>query len=162
MQHAIIRQPLFSTFNPEAFLGQQVTEAHETRMVLVPEGTALGQIKSLNVRKLDATGDNPERYILAIQWAVLDDEVKRITGLNEPTVPQDIWLDTNASGGLESGPGKNVSLGRLREAVGQNKPGKAWAMSHLNGALANLIIKHEVSKKDGETYAKAVKVSPQN
>jgi hypothetical protein len=148
------------SFNPEAFLGQTVSEALDTQLVPVPEGIHSAQIKSLNLRKLDATSEKEERVILEVTWIALSKEAREATGLENPQVRQTIWLDTNPSGGLDTGKGKNVGLGRLREAVGQNRAGKSWSFNHLNGALADILVKHRPGRDgDENTYAEVARVT---
>jgi hypothetical protein len=148
-----------SSFNPDQFLSTSVSEANDTKLILVPVGVVQSaQVSKLDLRKLDANDQNPERFILEVIWIALDESVKKETGLDKPTVRQSIWLDTLPSGALDMGKGKNVGLGRLREAVGQNKAGKSWAMNMLNGATASLLIEHVLNKKDEQTYAQVKRV----
>jgi hypothetical protein len=55
--------------------------------------------------------------------------------------------------------GKNVSLGKLREAVGQNKPGKPWSPAHLNGAQLDVLVTHRADKDTGDIYAEVKRVA---
>jgi hypothetical protein len=148
-----------SIFNPDTFLGATTTEALDTKVPRVPDGIWKGQVKSLNFRTLEASADKGERTIMEVTWSILDESVKKETGLPEPTVRQTIWLDLDAQGKLAAGAGKNVSIGRLREALGQNKPGKPWAPAHLVGGMAKVSVKSTVNKRDGETYSEVDKVA---
>jgi hypothetical protein len=97
---------------------------------------------------------------MEISWEVTDDKIKKLTGIDHPIAKQSIWLDLTSEGQLDKGPGKNVALGALREAVGQNKPGKAWAPSHLNNAVATILVKGEKDKSNPDiTYARVTRVS---
>lgn len=127
-----------STFDPDLFLSQQSTEANDTQAIPVPEGEYTAVIKSVSARQAkDST-------ILDIVWSLDDEGVKQATGLKEPTCRQSIFLDVTASGGLDFGKGKNVSLGRLREAVKQNAAGVPWSPAQLNGAVARVTVKHRL------------------
>jgi hypothetical protein len=148
-----------SIFNPDQFLAASVTTAHDTKIARVPDGIYDGQVKKLEFRTLEASADNPERTIMEVIWSVLDPKVKEITGIEEPTVRQSIWLDLGPTGALLTDKGKNVGLGKLREALGQNKQGKAWAPSHLVGGRAKISVKGVTNKKDGEIYAQVEKVA---
>lgn len=75
----------------------------------------------------------------------------------EPSVRQTLWLDTTESGGLDFGKGKNVGLGRLREALGQNAPGKPWAPGMLVGGVAKVKVSHSIDKRDNVTINADVK-----
>lgn len=119
-----------SVFNPEQFLQQTVTEAFETRMTPVPEGEYLASIDKLGMRTLPNTG----QPILDITWTILDDAVKAALGLSKITVRQSVFLDLDANGKLDNGANKNIRLGQIREAMGQNTPGQPWGPMMLNGA----------------------------
>ena len=54
-------------------------------------------------------------------------------GMDRLTVRQGLFLDIGANGAIAIGPNKNVKLGRLRDAVGQNKDCK-WNFAMLKGA----------------------------
>ena len=56
------------------------------------------------------------------------------------------------------GSNKNVKLGRLREALGQNKNGQAWSFGMLKGA-GPIKVSIEPDKKNPEDYSRVVKVA---
>lgn len=142
-----------SVFDPDMFMNQQTTDANSTAYVPVPEGEYQAVIKDV---KAGTAGDKP---VLNLTWGVDDAEVREVTGLEEPTVRQTIWLDLTASGGLDMGKGKNVGLGKLREALGQNQPGQPWAPGMLNGQVAMINVKHRSGKEPGEVFADVKSVS---
>ena len=69
----------------------------------------------------------------------------------EPTVRQTIWLDLTESGSLDFGKGRNVGLGRLRDALGQNETGKPWQPGMMVGGVAKIKVTHSIDKRDNET-----------
>lgn len=139
-----------STFNPDAFMTTTTTESLSTQLLPWPlnDDGYTAAIKSVNIRTAK------ERQILDVVWTTDDEAVKKATGLPEPTVRQSIFLDLTDSGVLDVSKGKNIQLGRLREALGQNKAGKPWAPAQLIGAVAKLIVSHRM---DGETTYTDVK-----
>lgn len=141
-----------STFNPDVFLNTEVDSANATTYTPVPEGEPVGAIKSVKPRVL-----TDGRAVFDVTWVVDDDAAREVTGMAEPTVRQTIWLDITDAGGLDFGKGKNVGLGRLREAVGQNKPGKPWAPGMLVGQVAKLKVVHSIDRRDGVTINAEVK-----
>lgn len=150
-----------STFNADAFLQGTVDKEMDTTLIPVPEGPHDAQITKLSVTKLDAKDGKEEATILEVQWSPLSEEVKKATGMDNPTVRQSIWLDLTPGGGLDASKGKNVTLGRLREAVGQNKAGKKWSINMLNGATAQILVVHAPDKQDpSNVYANVKKVAP--
>lgn len=132
-----------STFDPNLFLQTQSTEANDTRLIPVPEGEFSGMIKDLTPRT--TSNGSP---LIDINWSLEDPAITAATGLQTATVRQTIWLDLTESGGLDFSKGKNVSLGRLREAVGQNQAGKPWSPSNLIGAVARVKVTHSFDKND--------------
>jgi hypothetical protein len=62
----------------------------------------------------------------------------------EPSVSQSLMLDMTESGALAVGTNKNVNLGRLREALGQNVSGRPWSPNMLQGQVARISVKHRL------------------
>lgn len=127
-----------STFDASAFENMTTDQANETTMTPVPEGEYLGlidriRIKSIKIRNGERAGQ--EVPILEVIYKIMDDtgELGKQLNRENVTVRQDVWLDVNDQGGLAFGPNQNVALGRLREAVGLNAPGKPFAFKQLEG-----------------------------
>ena len=135
-----------STFNPETFLNTEINESNATAYLPVPEGEFTGIIKALKPRVL-----SDGRAVLDVTWVVDDEEAREATGMAEPTVRQTLWLDLTESGVLDFGKGKNVGLGRLRDALGQNDSGKPWQPGMLVGGVAKIKVSHSIDKRDNET-----------
>lgn len=134
-----------SVFDTDAFMNAQFTEALDTQYVPAPEGEYPASVKEVKTRTTDKGN-----VILDVTWETSDDSVREATGLDTTQIRQSIFLDVSPNGGLALGPGKNVQLGRLRAAVGQNKPGQAWGFGNLVGAVAIIKVKHRTYEKDGE------------
>lgn len=143
-----------SNFNPEAFMNATFNEAASTAYTPVPEGEFRGIITKVEAR---VVGNENPKPVLGITYKVDDENVRQETGMAEPTVRQTIWLDVTESGGLDFGKGKNVGLGRLREAVGQNAPGKPWMPGMLEGQVCMIKVKHSIDKRDNVTINAEVK-----
>lgn len=141
-----------SSFDPNVFLNQELSGANETKFTPVPEAEYAGYIDDLAMDKYD----DPQRGevpILILTYALLDDDgkLKALLGLEKPTVQDRLFLDVNPDGSIAFGPNKNVRLGRVREAVGQNDPKKKWNFNMLRGAGPVLLkIVHTYDKKTGE------------
>lgn len=136
-----------SAFDPDLFMNQQTTEASSTQYVPIPVGEYMAVIKEV---KAGTAGDKP---VLNVTWKIDDQGVRDETGLEEPSVRQTLWLDLTPGGGLDSGKGKNVGLGKLREALGQNTPGQPWSPGMLVGQVAMVQVGHRSGKEPGEVYA---------
>jgi hypothetical protein len=141
-----------SSFNPDTFLNTETKDANATAYTPVAEGEYNASIKAIKPRVL-----TDGRAVLDVTWTVDDESARQETGMAEPSVRQTLWLDTTESGGLDFGKGKNVGLGRLRAALGQNAPGKPWAPGMLVGGVAKIKVGHSIDKRDGETVNADVK-----
>lgn len=139
-----------STFNPDTFLNTEVTEANSTSYVPVPEGEFVASIKEIKPRQAK------DKAILDITWAIDDEKVAAETGMANPTVRQSLFLDVTESGGLDFAKGKNIGLGKLREALGQNAPGRPWAPGMLLGGVARVNVKHRLYEDQIFTDVKGV------
>ena len=135
-----------STFDPNTFLNTETNDSNATSYTPVSEGEYQASLKKIAPRVL-----TDGRAVLDITWVVDDEAARQETGMAEPSVRQTIWLDTTESGGLDFGKGKNVGLGRLREALDQNTPGKPWAPGMLVGGVAKIKVTHSIDKRDGTT-----------
>jgi hypothetical protein len=107
-----------SMFDPNTFLNATTTEKMETRRTPVPEAEYIALIDDVKLRAAK------ESVMADIIWRIDNAELAAKMGLPKVTVRQTVFLDINESGtGLATGPNKNVQLGKVREAVGQNSPG---------------------------------------
>jgi hypothetical protein len=140
-------------FDPENFLSTETDVVNETDYTPIPENEYNAVIKEL---KSDVTPSGSP--VLNVIWSIDDQEVKDFTGMDDPTCRQSIWLDVNASGGLESGANKNVGLGKLRAALGQND-GSPWSPNHMVGQPARVLVKHTTNKDTGAVYANVAQVA---
>jgi hypothetical protein len=131
-------------FNADAFMQTEVEGEFETEFTPIPEDEYRALIKDVTA----GTTPNKGTPYLEVTWIVDDDGVRELLGLDEPTVRQTIWLDVNESGSLEFGKNKNIGLGRLRDALGQNSGG-AWGPSMLLGQVATVNIKHDITDQGG-------------
>lgn len=125
-----------SAFDPELFMSQQTDDANSTVFTPVPEGEYTAVISDVQAKNMRTK--NGERPILNVRFEIDSQEVREETGMEKPFVQKMYWLDLNENGTLDTGKGKNVELGKLREAVGQNTPGRPWAPSMLNGNVAQI------------------------
>lgn len=146
-----------STFDPDTFLSTQVTEKMASHYTPIPEGEYQATIADVVVRQ-----PKEGMRILDVTYnVIMDDEIRKSLGLDNPTTRQSIFLDTTPSGGLAFGPNRNVKLGKLRDAVGQNV-GKPWSPLSLVGAGPLLIkIKHRIDQDDPDIiYTDVARVAP--
>lgn len=144
-----------ANFNPEQFLDMQVTDANSTKLTPVPEGEYLAVIDSVKARPWQKKDDpSVAGMALDIVWSIDDATLKATLDRETIKVKQGVMLDLAASGGLDMGKGKNVTLGRLREAVDLNAPGQPFSFNMLPGRAAKVSVKHRI---DGENIYDEVK-----
>jgi len=154
------------SFDANAFLNQTITEANSTRTVPCPEGEFKAFIddgeKAITTREggLDRNGNELSPQ-LVVQFAVMGDQMpNQVLKRDKVLVPMNIWLDIK-DGALDMSEGKNVGLGRLRRAVGQNDPGP-WSPNMLKGKGPVMIkVTQRSDKNDPEQkYGEISRISP--
>ena len=146
-----------SVFDPDAFAQTSVDGAMDDHLTPCPWGDRKGQVDKFVTRQFVSEKDGKTYTVMDVFWHILDEESKTITGMDKPLCRQSIFLDWTPEGGLDNSKGKNVQLGALRTAVGQNSTGKKWHPNKLNGAIA--LCKIEGDKSDPDNYSKVTKVA---
>lgn len=144
------------SFDPQAFLDSSVTEANDTKIIPVPMGEYPGIIDKVLPRQWQSKDGTQTGIALDVLWLVEDQGVKDFLGRDTVTCKQGIMLDMTSDGKLDMSPGKNVGLGRLREAVGLNNPGQAFSFGQLPGQAAKISVNHRISGEDTFAEVKAV------
>lgn len=140
----------YKMIDANTFSNLVVTESMDTTLSPIPAGEHPAYIKDQKLRQ------QKEYWILDVTWVATDQASIDATQRDEPTVRQSIFLDFTPEGALDTGKGKNIQLGKLREAVNQNQKGKAWSPGMLVGASAIINITHEVYKENLQANVKGV------
>lgn len=134
--------------NPEEFLSASVEGASSTSIIPIPEGEYQAAIADVTMRhflykKADRAGMTG--YSLDVNWEINDaamaEQIKR-----EPKIRQSCLLDL-ADGKLDMSEGSNISLGRIRDAVGQND-GSPWSPNQLIGSVAIIQVNQRMDGED--------------
>ena len=133
-----------SQFDPASFLDATTTEASSTQTIPVPVGEYNAVIKEVKSRTWSSRDGTKSGLALDITYDIDDAAVKQLLERPTVTVRQSIMLDITEQGTLDNGKGKNVQLGRLREAVGQNTAGQPWAPRMLEGQPLRVAVAHEM------------------
>jgi hypothetical protein len=147
------------TFDATSFLDSSVTETNDTVVVPVPVGDYAGVITKVAARTWQSGDGSKSGVTLDVFWSIEDEQVKAELGRAEVICKQGVMLDTTPTGGIDTSKGKNVQLGRLREACGLNVPGKPFSFNMLPGQSAKVSVSHRAGQ-DGETYSEVKKVAP--
>ena len=141
-----------TTFDPASLLETTVEAANDTKILPIPEGEYLAVIDSTKINPWQSKDGASSGLRLDVEYLIDDAAAKEATGREKLTVRQGIMLDLTEDGqSLDMGKGKNVGLGRLREATGLNAPGQPFAMQMLPGRLVKIKVTQRPSDKDPET-----------
>lgn len=147
-----------TSFNAAAFLNQTVEAVLDTRRIPMPEGEYdVLQIQDVELNSGTVrSGDNAGKTWVQLKCKMVnpDPNVRAEMSLEDDqdaVVYFQEFLDLDDNGNLDVRPGKNVKLGKLRHAAGQNTD-EAWTLLDLKGASVGGIVKHELNK-DGDPYA---------
>ncbi len=139
-------------FDPESLLDLSSDSPMSTRENLVPEGEYEGTVETVKGRQ--TTSEKGTYNWLDVTFKIAGNQmapngqvVSDVVGRPSAQVRYSMILDLNDAGGLSQEQGRNVSLGRLREAVGQNGSGP-WTPRALIGARARVTVKHRFDKDD--------------
>jgi len=148
-------------FDPNQFLDMQVNESNSTVSIPVPAGEYTAFVEKVDARPWVSKQDPSKSGVaLDLLWSIDDASVKEFLGRDKVTVKQGIMLDITPEGGLDMGKGKNVGLGRVREAVDLNRAGVPFAFSMLTGRAAKVVVSHRPDKdKPDMIYAEVQAVA---
>lgn len=153
-------------FNPDQFLQQTVDGPLATSVEQINPGEYRAMTGEINAKSFTnikwndkQTGEERNGVILSVPFIVQSPEEEARLG-RTPRADMRMFLDLTDAGGIDSGTGKNVSLGRLRDALGQNEM-TGWTFASLsNQGPVMVLVEHEADKKDPEKkYARVTKVT---
>ena len=138
-------------FDPTTFMNQTMNQALDTVFLPCPPGEYMAVATKTQVLPW-AKGDGSSSGLkLQINWEIQDDKAKATTGRDPLTVRQDQMLDLTDNGALNLAKGRNIGLGRIREALGLNKEGKDFSLAMLEGQVAKVVVSHRPGK-DGAIF----------
>lgn len=124
-----------SNFDPDQFMNTTVEGELDTKRPVAPAGQYPGQIAKVTPRSgTIRNGENAGKTwaSLNLQIELLDEALKQELNQDKVFVFHNVFLDLDDNENLDLRPGKNVALGKVRSAVGQND-GSAWSPSMLVG-----------------------------
>lgn len=152
-----------SNFDPTSFLGDTITGQMDTKITPVPAGGPYpAVITKVAARQFDGKKDPTKTYTsVDVTFEIDDATARQATGLDHPTVRMNLFLDLTAQGKLDTSKGKNVQLGRLREALGLNDPNRPFSFNDLLGRACMVEVDHRPNDNSpGDFYANISKVQP--
>ena len=145
-------------FDPNAFLEQVITEVGSTEATPIPAGEYLAFIDKKELTTWQKKDDPTVSGVkLKITWVLEDQAVRDLLGRDKVIVAQDIMLELTDTGGLDMGKGRNIGLGRLREALDLNQPGRPFSFTMLTGRVARVSVSHRIA--DDNIFAEVKQVA---
>lgn len=136
-------------FNAQEFLQDQMTGSTDTRYKLVPPGDYPALVDGIDAKQQPDKSDPTKVYtILDVTFSIESPQVKEAMGLSKVTARHSVFLELNDSGKVDFSQGKNVPLGRLREATGTNYSDRPFTFNDLVGKACIVTIINEPDKND--------------
>lgn len=149
-------------FSADEFMSEAIDESMDSEFQPCPEGTWLAQLadQQPDMHREAKFNDGRTGRAVRLTWNILDEDAKASVGREALSVRQEFLLDLDANGKIATGPGKNIRLGQLREALGLNKGPFRWDML-LGAGPARVRVRHRADKNDPEAkYAEVSRVLP--
>lgn len=149
-----------SVFNPEEFLNQVIPDVLETKYVNPDDGEYQMFIgdedRDIALRSVKDGG-----IALDIYFEIHDEAVRQRLNRNKVKVrSKGIFLELDSNGKLLTGVNRNVFLGKIREAVGQNVPGKKIRDLKGAGPLLGTVRSRRDPNDETKIYVEVVDVAP--
>lgn len=147
-------------FNVAEFMNESIDGVLDTKIDPIPEGEHMGQIGTgdKDVDLQTGIGKNQKPWMSLVLLVTLTDPNLAVQLKREQVRARyNFFLDLNDAGKLDLRPQRNVHLGKLRDAVGQNKPG-AWNFNMLKGQPIKVKIKQKLLDS-GDTVSEVVSVT---
>ncbi len=145
-------------FDPQQFLHTEMAKPHSTEYVPIPEGEWPGICTKVDTRTNTKRDTGEVFHSLQTFWELDSPEVRKALDQDHPTVRYDFLLEFDDNGMLAEGPGKNVKLGRLREAIGKNNDPKFKPID-IKGCMAMIRVGHRIGD-DGTVYSEGKAIAP--
>lgn len=157
------------TFDPDAFLQSTIDAPLETEMRLIPEGEYQAMIDdftrdsfevfNFTYKKGNRAGTPGTMTKFNCPFVLNNEAVRAELGREKLLCTAQLSLDfVPGTYQLDFGPDKNIRLGQIRAAVGQNQPGQ-WSVQNLKGAGPLMVqVKHIAYKRNDGTEGKRVEV----
>lgn len=151
------------TFDPDEFMSATIDQPLEVERTLCPEGEYKARIDDFTRDAFETfefeykrgpnAGQQGSMTKFSCPIVIDDDKVKADMGVDKVLVFYQCTLDFDDKGQLAWGKNRNIDLGKLRNAAGQNQPGP-WSPSMLRGAGPFMVkVAHRTGKrKDGSPF----------
>ncbi len=145
------------SFDPSKFMTQEFNQANDTKFVNCPAGEWTGVTGEPKIVDGVSNKDGRTFYKLEIPVMIEDPRVTSETGRTPTNVRYETFLDMTDGGSIDMGKGKNIGLGKIREATGNNKPGVNFSIPNLGGKMVKVLVAHEADKNKPDVVYERVK-----
>lgn len=141
-----------SAFDPTAFEAVS-TEPLSTSVTPIPKGEHAVQIEDYKFSPGTSRKDGKSYMALDITYRFFDDDgsLAQLLG-REPKLTKAIFLDVSPQGGLDMTKGKNIQLGKIREALNQNIPGQPWSLPMIKGQPLRILVTEDPAPDSDAVY----------
>jgi hypothetical protein len=155
-----------SDFDANAFMQQHVDGPLATEFTLVPPGEYLASIDDFEpdaVEQIDfeykrgpRAGQPGTMTKLTLPFVINDEKLKAEMERDKVVITKQMILDIEDNGSLAKGKNKNVDLGRIRDALGQNED-DTWSILKLRGAgpVMVRVVHVDFERRDGSKGKRA-------
>lgn len=137
-------------FDADTFLDSSAGGPLSTERTLIPEGTYsscyIDDVKPQEgiIKSGDREGQPWVR--INFRWVLDDQALRDKLGRAEVKITQGVMIDLTTDGKLDFSKGKNIRLGKLRQALGINAGDVQWRK--FIGIPATIQVKHGINKLD--------------
>lgn len=155
-----------STFDPDAFMQSTIDAPMETEYKLCPAGEYKNTfIDDFDSKAFDLkegvskkSGKDYSFLQFSIPFIINDPAAQAAIGREKVVVFKQLNIDRTQDGAIDLGTNKNVELGRIRDAAGQNTAG-AWGPAQLRGSGPFVVtVVHESGKRDDGSEWKQARI----
>lgn len=156
-------------FDPKQFLNLTVSGPMATKITPAPEGEWLCNISTKTPVaewfdeaewKDKKSGQTKTQPTCKVPVEIVDPRAKELVKRETLMVSYDMFLDLLPNGQLDTSEDKNVRLGALREALGQNNE-PSWTFERLYGAgpFMAKVVHQKDDRRPDDTFAKISRVA---
>lgn len=153
-------------FNAADFLDAQVNEPMSYEIAPVPEGEYQGRVDDsddwLAIEEIQGKKDPTKKFTKGtVMIEIIDAKLKQDLKREKIRQRFQFFIDFKSDGTLDFDQERNIGLGSLRHATGQNTPGP-WAPRQLRGAGPFMVrIKQRSDENDpSRKYSEVGRIAP--
>lgn len=148
------------TIDVDALIGAPVAPL-STEYELIREGEYQATIDATDVKSWFQSGkrDDGSTYIVVnIPFVIIDEAQRTALGRSKLTARMSCFLDFDIDGKLSAERGKNVTLGQVRDALGQNGDPN-WSFLSLPGSGPVKVVTKNGESKAGAKFTNVTRVT---